>query len=156
MTREQAIQWILDKHGPESIYIFPTGYISRTASKLCADKYHAFYMQGSMGMAPAIGLGIALNTTKNVVVVNGDGALLMSLGTTHTIKNYAPKNYYHYVLDNESYESVGRQKCLSLNAEYDGVTRIIKVEIGGKDNRVHVEPSENTKLIKEYIASESS
>ena len=153
MTREQAIQLILDKHGPESIYIFPTGYISRTASKLCIGKYHAFYMQGSMGMTPAIGLGIALNTTKNVVVVNGDGALLMSLGTTHTIRDYAPSNYYHYVLDNGLYESVGRQKCLPLNEKYDGVTEIIKIEISEKDDRVHIEPLENTKLVKEYIRS---
>ena len=151
MKREEAINFILDKHGVNSIYVFTTGFISRTGYKLCKDEYVAFYMQGSMGMAPAIGLGIALSTDKDVVVVNGDGALLMSLGTTHTLREYAPDNFYHYVLNNNSYESVGEQSCTSLENRYVGVTKVFNIELGGKDERVDIEVVQITANIKSFL-----
>ena len=153
MNREQAIKYILDKHGTETLYVFPTGYISRTAYRLCHKNYTAFYMQGSMGMAPAIGLGIAMcRKDIDVVVVNGDGALLMSMGTTHTISEYHPQNLFYYVLDNGCYESVGGQKCSKLLDSYPGVTEIIKtIYDDDKDDRVGIEPLSNTKKIIEFL-----
>ena len=151
MNRDEAILSILNRHGVNAVYVFTTGFISRTGYKLCKDKYIAFYMQGSMGMAPAIGLGIALNTDKDVVVVNGDGALLMSLGTTHTLREYAPSNLYHYVLNNNSYESVGEQSCTGLEDEYVGVTEIFDIELDGRDERVGLEVNQITKNIKFFL-----
>jgi sulfopyruvate decarboxylase subunit beta len=60
--------------------VFTTGYTSREAHYL-ADRPNHFYMTGSMGMAGAIGMGIAASTYTPVVVVDGDGALLMNLST---------------------------------------------------------------------------
>jgi hypothetical protein len=105
-------------------------------------------MQGSMGLAPAIGLGIALNTRTPVVVINGDGSLLMSLGTTHTIRDNAPAHFYHYVLDNGCHESVGGQPCAPLEGEYPGVTEIIKVNREGSRPRVGIDPTANAELIR--------
>ena len=84
-SRKEAINKIFDEHGDKAIYVTNTGYISRAVYNEYPDNKNIFYMQGSMGLAPCIGLGMAMNTNKNVVVLSGDGALLMHLGITHTI-----------------------------------------------------------------------
>ena len=71
-SRKQAILKIFKNH-PDSFFIASTGYISRAVFELFPDNKNIFYMQGSMGMAPAIGLGLASQTEKNVVVISGDG-----------------------------------------------------------------------------------
>ena len=54
------------------------------------DRDNHFYMLGSMGLCTSIALGLSLNTTKNVVALEGDGSMLMNLGTLATIGNRAP------------------------------------------------------------------
>jgi sulfopyruvate decarboxylase subunit beta len=67
-----------------------------------------FYLQHSMGLASSMGLGLALSRPeKRVVVFDGDGSLLMNLGTLSTLAWYAPSNMIHVVFDNESLLSVG-------------------------------------------------
>jgi sulfopyruvate decarboxylase subunit beta len=67
-----------------------------------------FYMEHSMGLAPSIGLGIALvQPRRKVVVFDGDGSVLMNLGGLTTLARYAPPNLTHVVFDNESLLSVG-------------------------------------------------
>jgi thiamine pyrophosphate-dependent acetolactate synthase large subunit-like protein len=134
-TREAAIESILDRHGRQALYVASTGYAARAVCQLAEPDYDVFYMQGSMGLAPAIGLGIALNTTTPVVVINGDASLLMSLGSTHTLRDHGPKNLFHYVLDNGGHESVGGQAAAALEAGYPAVTAILRVERGSKPPR---------------------
>jgi len=152
-AREDAIKEILDRHGRGAVYVASTGFVSRAVCALAEPDHDVFYMQGSMGMAPSIGLGIALGTARDVVVINGDGALLMSLGTTHTIRDHAPANYFHYVLDNGCHESVGGQPVARLEPSYPGVTEIIKVERGERPPRVTVEPLENARRLRERLTS---
>jgi phosphonopyruvate decarboxylase len=142
---------VLEKHGPDAIFIASTGYLSRAVYEIAGSDYHVFYMQGSMGLAPAIGLGIALSTPRPVVVLNGDASLLMALGSTHTIRDYAPSNFFHYVFDNGCHESVGGQPCAHLEPSYPGVTEIIQVERAGKPPRVAIPTSENTRLVREVL-----
>ena len=71
------------------------------------DRENHFYMLGSMGLCSSIGLGLALTTNKSVVALEGDGALLMNLGTLATIGNRAPDNLILLVIDNGSYGSTG-------------------------------------------------
>lgn len=67
-----------------------------------------FYLEHAMGLASSMGLGLALaRPDKRVVVFDGDGSLLMNLGTLSTLAWYAPKNLIHVVFDNESLLSVG-------------------------------------------------
>jgi sulfopyruvate decarboxylase subunit beta len=67
-----------------------------------------FYLQHAMGLASSMGLGIALARPElQVVVLDGDGSLLMNLGTLTTMARYRPKNLLHIVFDNESLLSVG-------------------------------------------------
>jgi sulfopyruvate decarboxylase subunit beta len=72
-----------------------------------------FYMLGSMGMATPIGLGIALSSRKEVVVIDGDGSLLMNPGTLATIAAAAPANLTILAIDNGAYGSTGNQPTLS-------------------------------------------
>jgi len=67
-----------------------------------------FYLEHAMGLASSMGLGIALALPEQkVVVVDGDGSLLMNLGTLSTLARYRPGNLLHLVFDNESLLSVG-------------------------------------------------
>jgi len=67
-----------------------------------------FYLQHAMGLASSVGLGIALaKPTQRVVVLDGDGSLLMNLGGLTTLARYRPRNLTHVVFDNESLLSVG-------------------------------------------------
>jgi sulfopyruvate decarboxylase subunit beta len=67
-----------------------------------------FYLQHAMGLASSTGLGLALSLPQQrVVVLDGDGSLLMNLGSLSTLARYKPKNLLHVVFDNESLLSVG-------------------------------------------------
>src|SRR5574340_520063 len=67
-----------------------------------------FYLEHAMGLASSMGLGIALSMPQHkVVVIDGDGSLLMNLGTLSTMARYKPGNMLHIVFDNESLLSVG-------------------------------------------------
>jgi sulfopyruvate decarboxylase beta subunit len=72
-----------------------------------------FYMLGSMGMATPIGLGISLASKKEVVVIDGDGSLLMNPGTLATVAHAAPENLTILAIDNSSYGSTGNQPTLT-------------------------------------------
>ena len=149
-SREEVIRNIFDWH-PDAVFITNTGYISRAVYDMYPDKKNIFYMQGSMGMAPCIGLGIAMNSDKEIVVLNGDAALLMHLGITHTIRDENLKNLYIYVLDNGCHESVGKYKCSYLEDFYSGITEIIKISNDGKTDRVELSCIKNTNQIKELF-----
>ena len=67
-----------------------------------------FYLQHAMGLASSMGLGIALaKPDRQVVVLDGDGSILMNLGGLTTLARYRPRNLVHVVFDNESLLSVG-------------------------------------------------
>lgn len=67
-----------------------------------------FYLEHAMGLASSIGLGVALaQPERKVVVIDGDGSVLMNLGGLTTLARYAPPNLTHLIFDNESLLSVG-------------------------------------------------
>lgn len=67
-----------------------------------------FYLQHAMGLASSMGLGVALCRPElRVVVLDGDGSVLMNLGGLTTLARYRPRNLIHVVFDNESLLSVG-------------------------------------------------
>lgn len=67
-----------------------------------------FYLQHAMGLASSIGLGLALNRPQaRVVVLDGDGSVLMNLGTLATLARYRPANLIHIIFDNGSLLSTG-------------------------------------------------
>ena len=77
------------------------------------DQPTNFYMLGTMGLASSIGLGLALAQDKKVIAIDGDGSVLMNLGTLPTIGNNECDNYILLIIDNGSYGSTGDQKTYS-------------------------------------------
>lgn len=151
MKRITAIQDIL-KHITDEVVITSTGYISREAYQV-RDRDRNFYMQGSMGGALAIGLGIAYcRPDLKVIVISGDGAVLMGLGTLvlhkYLIYEHKLHNLIHYVLDNGVYATTGGQKTCSkyVDLEYlcpPTFTRVIKVSAEkGDAPRIKLSPKE--------------
>jgi thiamine pyrophosphate-dependent acetolactate synthase large subunit-like protein len=108
LIRKEAISAVVEKIGNQHI-ISANGFISRDLFEIC-DKNSNFYMIGSMGLASSIGLGLALkNTKKKIFVFDGDGNILMNLGSLTTIGMTEPKNLVHVIFDNSSHESTGGQ-----------------------------------------------
>ena len=89
----------------------------------CEDRPQQLYQVGSMGCASAMGLGIALNTERPVLVLDGDGAALMKLGSVATIGAHAPGNLIHVVLDNGVHDSTGGQATVSPNVDFAAVAQ---------------------------------
>ena len=74
----------------------------------CGHRENFFYLQHAMGLASSIGLGLALHLPQErIVVLDGDGSVLMNLGTLATIARYRPKNLVHIIFDNGSLLSTG-------------------------------------------------
>jgi len=118
VRRYEAIKAIVDSLDDEFI-VACNGLISRELFSI-KDRARNFYMLGSMGLASAIGLGVALaKPDKKIIVLDGDGNILMSLGTLATIGKFSPKNLIQLVLDNECYESTGGQDTASLVTKLD-------------------------------------
>ena len=108
--------------------IAANGYLSRDLYEV-HDKPSNFYMIGSMGLASSIGLGLALKNKKKIFYIfDGDGNLLMNLGSLITIGVHKPKNLIHIVFDNGSHESTGGQPTESKNIQLDGVAKSTKIK----------------------------
>ena len=84
-----------------------------------------FYLQHAMGLASSTGLGLALCLpNQRVIVFDGDGSLLMNLGSLTTMARYRPKNLTHVVFDNESLLSVGGfPTATSTGTDLEGIAR---------------------------------
>jgi thiamine pyrophosphate-dependent acetolactate synthase large subunit-like protein len=115
IDRYMAIKEILDYVEEEDLVVSTTGMISRELFAL-NDRPGNFYMIGSMGLASAMGLGLAIQApNKRVFVLEGDGSALMSMGTMPLIAAEGAPNLIHVILDNEAYESTGGQPSISSN-----------------------------------------
>jgi sulfopyruvate decarboxylase subunit beta len=93
-----------------------------------------FYLEHAMGLASSMGLGIALSRPElTVVVLDGDGSILMNLGSLTTMARYQPANLIHIVFDNEVLLSVGQSFTTATATGSDiaaaaGVPRTVKVD----------------------------
>lgn len=111
-SRAMAMAAVLELLTDQPVIVC-NGFPSREVCKI-ADRPTHFYMIGSMGVAAAIGLGVALSKpNKKVVVFDGDGNVLMGMGTLATVGAMRPKNFIHLVFDNEVYGSTGNQPTIS-------------------------------------------
>ena len=118
LSRRDALGIVLKRLGDEPV-VHANGYICRESFSV-ADRAASFYMIGSMGLASAIGLGLALvRPERKSVVFDGDGNLLMNLGILTTVAATAPANFVHVVFDNEVYGSTGNQTSPSRSVRLD-------------------------------------
>jgi sulfopyruvate decarboxylase subunit beta len=120
MTLEQAIQVLQPLLG-DAVVVHANGHISRRSFTV-EDRPGNFYMIGSMGLASSIGLGVALSRPdRRVVIYDGDGNLLMNLGSAAMISHTAPANLIHVVFDNGVYASTGNQPAISRSVRLEGI-----------------------------------
>lgn len=109
MKRRDAIEKIIELIDDELI-VCNIGFPSRELYDI-SDREENFYMIGSMGLASSIGLGLALSKPeRNIVVIDGDGALLMNMGALVTINACRPRNLTWIVINNGAYGSTGNQE----------------------------------------------
>ena len=118
-SRSEALTNII-AHTPETntVVIASTGFTGRELFAL-ADRPNQLYLVGSMGCAASLGLGLALaRPDLHIIVVEGDGAVLMRMGNLATIGSYGSHNLFHIVLDNEAHESTGAQVTVSSHVRF--------------------------------------
>ena len=126
ITREQALEILAPAlNAALPAVISTTGKASRELYEL-DDQEHTrtnrFYMVGSMGCAAGFGLGIArAQPERQVVVLDGDGAVLMKMGSLATAGHLGAKNFHHVVLDNGAYDSTGGQPTTSAKVDFAAI-----------------------------------
>lgn len=108
MARYEAIKEIM-KSIDDELVVCNIGFPSRELYEI-DDRDENFYMIGSMGLASSIGFGLALaRPDRDIVVIDGDGSLLMNMGSLVTIFANNPSNLTWIVIDNGAYGSTGNQ-----------------------------------------------
>ena len=121
LTRTEALEVILEQLTGSEAVIATTGKTGRELFTL-ADRPNHVYVVGGMGTASSIGFGVAHTLPRQkVVVLDGDGAALMKMGSFATIGYHQPANFLHILLDNEAHDSTGGQHTSSC------VTRFTEV-----------------------------
>lgn len=137
-SREEALRGVQRATtGSNDLLVATTGFTGRELYA-CEDRANQLYMVGSMGCASSFGLGLAwAQPKKRVVVLDGDGAMLMRLGGLATVGYERPDNLVHVLLDNELHESTGAQSTVTHSVDlgavahacgYPSVTRVETVE----------------------------
>jgi phosphonopyruvate decarboxylase len=126
MTRETAIQTVVDSICEQSIAVSTTGMISRELFEyrefLQQGHKRDFLTVGSMGHASQIALGIALQTNdRRVYCFDGDGAVIMHLGSLATIGSMKPTTFFHLVFNNGAHDSVGGQPTVGLRIDLPAI-----------------------------------
>jgi phosphonopyruvate decarboxylase len=125
MNREEAIKIITNELNEKDIIISTTGKTSRELFEHRIEKKELprdFYTVGSMGCSASIANGIALQKPgKNIFIFDGDGAIIMQMGSLATIGSYKSKNLYHIIFDNSSYDSTGGQPSNSSHLSFEEI-----------------------------------
>ncbi len=119
-VRVELLERLLAVVPGEAAVIATTGKTGRELFTL-HDREQHLYQVGSMGCASGMGLGVALTTGRRTVVLDGDGAALMKLGTFATIGAYQPGGLLHVLLDNGVHDSTGGQATVSSVVDFAGV-----------------------------------
>jgi len=109
MTRLDALKAIYSRLEPH-VVVTNMGAVAAELQSI-GHRPNFFYLQHAMGLASSMGLGIALSKPdRHVIVLDGDGSVLMNLGGLTTLARYRPRNLTHVVFDNESLLSVSTSR----------------------------------------------
>ena len=119
-TRFEVLSEIVAAAPDDSAIIATTGKTGRELFTVSDSPQH-LYVVGSMGCASAMGLGIALNSDRPVIIADGDGAALMKLGNLATIGHQQPGNLIHILLDNGVHDSTGGQATVSPGIDFAAI-----------------------------------
>lgn len=119
--RDVLARLVAESGASETVLIGSTGFNGRELYAI-ADRPNHLYMVGSMGCAASLGLGLSLvKPDRKIVVIDGDGAVLMRMGNMATVGAYGKHNLYHLLLDNRVHESTGGQATVSASVDFAAV-----------------------------------
>ena len=121
------LKTLLETLEKDTKVISSTGYNSRELIYL-RDKYKIkdsrdFYMVGGMGHTVSVALGYSLSSKKKTLCIDGDGSLLMHLGSIKTAGSFADKNFKYILLNNNSHDSVGGQNTYSNDIDFKNLSK---------------------------------
>ena len=171
MKREDCFK-VLARHVTDEVVV--ATYSSAVEWNDLGPRVLNYFSMGAMGLASSHALGLALaNPNRRIIVLDGDGSLLMNLGTLVTIAEVAPRNLLHFVFENGTYEANGSHRTpahghvdfsgLAAAAGYRGCYTFDDLvtfanEIGGVLGEpgpvfitMKVEPGESPKFDYEYM-----
>src|SRR4030043_308174 len=109
MTQKKYILSLLKKN-KNAVVIGSLGTISNDLEELGGQGNELRLVRGAMGCVLGIGLGMAMSSRRNIIVIIGEGSFLMKLGSISTINKYKPKNLKVIILNNGKYQSCGGQE----------------------------------------------
>lgn len=123
LSREGAIKILLELLEENDVVVSTTGKTSREVFEVkrgSKSSINEFMTVGGMGHASSIALGVALGLQgkRKVICLDGDGALIMHMGSLPVISKAKPKGFVHVLLNNGVHDSVGGQETASDNIEY--------------------------------------
>ena len=137
LSREKAIEIILDHMPVDTIYSATTGRATRELfflrEKRNETKAHDFLNVGSMGHASSVALGIALSKPeRHVVVLDGDSAAIMHMGAMSMVSKLSVPNFMHIILNNGAHESVGGQPSAGHLVDFTKIAEACGYQTVGK------------------------
>ena len=125
MNKLEAVKALLGALRPDDLLVCCNGMIGRELYT-GGDRPASFYMIGSMGLALSVGLGLALaRPSRRVIVLDGDGNVLMGMNALASVGSERPANLYHVVLDNQSHASTGGQRTISGEVHLETVASAV-------------------------------
>lgn len=126
LYRKDAIETLIN-YFTNDIILCTTGKSSRelleSADNLNIKQDNIFLNVGAMGHVSMISYGIAINTKKNVLCIDGDGSVIMHMGNLTNIGTSKCNNIYHIVLNNGMHESVGIQPTKGFNIDFTTIAK---------------------------------
>ena len=122
LSREEALRLIIDQLSSKDIIVSTTGKLSRELfeyrEELKQNHNRDFLTVGSMGHCSQIALGIAISKpTRNIYCFDGDGAVIMHMGSLAIIGSQKPENFKHIIFNNGAHDSVGGQLTVGLQID---------------------------------------
>lgn len=128
LTREEAIEIILDNFPSDTIYCATTGRATRELfflrKRRGEDSSNDFLNVGSMGHASSVALGIAMQEKeRDIVVLDGDSSAIMHMGALTMVSKYNLPNYTHIILNNGVHESVGGQPSAGFEVDFNMIAK---------------------------------
>jgi phosphonopyruvate decarboxylase len=127
LTREVVINELLNAIKKNTRIISTTGYTSRELFQIRKNKKHKsgkdFYMVGGMGHVSMTSLGYSLSSQNQVICLDGDGSLIMHMGSLISTGLKSKSNFKHILLNNGSHESVGDQKIDTFKVNFKNISK---------------------------------
>ena len=168
LTRAIVINKLLNKVKKNTRIISTTGYTSRELFQIRKDKKYKngkdFYMIGGMGHSSMTALGYSLSSKNQVICLDGDGSLIMHMGSLISTGLKSKSNFKHILLNNGSHESVGDQKIDTFKVNFKNISKslgyknyyLAKNNLSFNKNLKYFLKSKGPNFFEVHIKSESA